>query len=406
MMNPKPADCSAQTIGPLPYHLELRDYLKSEECDLWRWFASAQVQAEYRENLRMELLKSCYRLEGASHPGLLPMVEDVKRGLQIDVPVTVYQAQNSPLPNAALHFIPGEGHVVFSGPVLNLLTPDETKAILGHELAHYRLWEWDQGELHIVDRLLQAAACDPRAGASHEQTARRFQLYTEIFADRGALRVTGDLDCVVAALVKVETGLTQVSAPAYLQQAEEIFARDGVVTEGVSHPEAFIRARALSLWQEQGDDAQPAIAKMIEGPGTLDSLDLLGQLRLAGRTRRFLQDLLGPKWFQTPAVLGHARLFFPDFGLGDGNEALSPDVLGTEDDRTREYFCYVLLDFVTADPELDEMPLAAALEMSRRLGFDAQFEKLAAKELKLKVRDLRKLKEQAAEMLAQAEVPK
>jgi hypothetical protein len=38
------------------------------------------------------------------------------------------------------------------------------------------------------------------------------------------------------------------------------------------------------------------------------------------------------------------------------------------------------------------------------LEFDAPFEKLAARELKLKVRDVRKLKDQAAEMLAKAEV--
>ena len=49
-------------------------------------------------------------------------------------------------------------------------------------------------------------------------------------------------------------------------------------------------------------------------------------------------------------------------------------------------------------------PLAAALELSRKLQFDAQFEKLAAKELKMRVRDLRRIKEQAAEMLAKAEV--
>jgi hypothetical protein len=63
----------------------------------------------------------------------------------------------------------------------------------------------------------------------------------------------------------------------------------------------------------------------------------------------------------------------------------------------------VLLDFVTADPELDDLPLAAALDLSRQLELDAQFEKLAAKELNLKVRDVRKLKDQATEMLAKAE---
>ena len=73
------------------------------------------------------------------------------------------------------------------------------------------------------------------------------------------------------------------------------------------------------------------------------------------------------------------------------------------DAKTREYLSYVLLDFATADPELDDMPLVAGLEFSRQLEFDAQFEKLAAKELKLKLRDVRKLKEQAADMLAKAE---
>ena len=48
--------------------------------------------------------------------------------------------------------------------------------------------------------------------------------------------------------------------------------------------------------------------------------------------------------------------------------------------------------------------LRAALELSRGLELDAQFEKLVAKEFKMKVRDVRKLKEQAAELLAKAEV--
>lgn len=75
----------------------------------------------------------------------------------------------------------------------------------------------------------------------------------------------------------------------------------------------------------------------------------------------------------------------------------------TVDARLREYFCYVLLDFAKVDPDLDDMPLAATLQLSQQLELDAQFEKLAAKELGLKVRDVRKTKEQAAEMLAKAE---
>ena len=75
------------------------------------------------------------------HPDLYKSVMEVKARLQLDIPVTLYQAEHSLANNAALYFIPGEGHVVFSGPVLTLLNADELKSVLGHELAHYHLWD-------------------------------------------------------------------------------------------------------------------------------------------------------------------------------------------------------------------------------------------------------------------------
>ncbi|MCI0535769.1 MAG: M48 family metalloprotease, partial [Verrucomicrobiales bacterium] len=397
-------DTSEPKLEPLSYHVELRDYLKSHEPELWNWFASAQAQANYTDNLRMELLKHTYRLDADTHPELYQNVAEAKTRLQLDIPVTLYQAQQSPQLNAALFFLPGEGHVVFSGPILTLLNAEELKSVMGHELAHYHLWGRDHGEFHIADQLLQAVANDPRAAASHEQTARRFQLYTEIFADRGSLRVTNDVHAVVSGLVKIQTGLSHVSASGYLKQAEEMFAKGNVATEGLSHPEPFIRARALALWREHREGATGRITEMIEGAATFEELDLIGQMRLASTTRRLLEMLLRSKWFQTPAVLGHAKLFFDDFQPGHANSPIDLGQLKFSDVRLREYLCYVLLDFVTADPELDDLPLAAALELSRPLELEAQFEKLAAKELKMKVRDVRRIKEQAVEMLAKADV--
>ena len=391
-------------LEPLSYHLELRDYLKSQEPELWHWFASAQAMADYTENLRLELLKSTYRLDTDSHPELYQHLADAKSRLQLDIPVTLYQAQHSPQPNATLFFIPGEGHVVFAGPLLTVLNGDEIKSVIGHELAHYHLWRRDGGKFHIADRLVQAVANDPRAAASHEQSSRRFQLYTEIFADRGSLWVTGDLHPVVASLVKIQTGLSQVSAAGYLKQAEEIFSKGNVATEGLSHPEAFIRARSLALWQEKRDAATAQISDMIEGAVALDQLDLIGQMRLAAATKRLLECLLRPKWFQTPAVLGHAKLFFDDFRPANGQVSTVPEGLKYTDPKLREYLCYVLLDFTKADPDLDDLPLAATLELSRQLELDPQYEKLVAKELRMKVRDVRKIQEEAAQMLAKAEV--
>lgn len=392
-----------QNLDPLPYHVELRDCLKSQERELWNWFASARAQAEYTENLRLELLKSTYRLDADGHPELYLSVEAAKARLQLDIPVTLYQAQNSPQANASLYFMPGEGHIVFSGALLTQLDAEEVKAVIGHELAHHHLWGSAGGEFHIADRLIQAVANDPRAANSHEQSARRYQLYTEIFADRGSLCVTGQLNPVVAGLVKIQTGLSQVSATSYLRQAEEIFSQGNIATEGMSHPEAFIRARALALWHEHGAAATARISDMIEGSMKLEELDLIGQARVTSHTRRFLECLLQPKWFQTPATLGHAKLFFADFQPGKAVVDSALADFKFSDPKLREYFCYLLLDFATADPELDDMPLVAALDLSRKLEMDAQFEKLAAKELKMKIRDVRKLKDHAAELLARTE---
>ena len=71
------------------------------------------------------------------------------------------------------------------------------------------------------------------------------------------------------------------------------------------------------LWAEKGDDAEADIARMIEGPLALDRLDLLGQKKVADQTRRLLDHLLSPRWFQSEATLAHARLFFDDFEPGD-----------------------------------------------------------------------------------------
>jgi hypothetical protein len=396
-------DVVGQSLVPLAYHRELRDYLKSNEPDLWRWFASAAAQSNYTESLRLDLLKSTYRLDSESHPELYQNVLEVKARLELDIPVTLYQAQNGLWNNASLYYIPGEGHVVFSGQLLSLLDADERKSVIGHELAHFHLWTREDGEFLIADRLLQAVAADPRATASHAQSARRYRLYTEIFADRGALCATELLHPVIAGLVKIQTGLAQVSAPAYLKQAQELFAGGNVATEQHSHPEAFIRAHALSVWHDQRDDAAATIAAMIEGDDGFESLDVLGQKRLAQATRQMLESLLQPQWFQTPAVLGHAKLYFDDIEPGSKCKPGQLDGLSFLGGATREYLSYVLLDFATADPELEELPLARALELSRELDLNDDFEKLVSKELKIKSREWKRIKDRASDMLATAE---
>jgi Zn-dependent protease with chaperone function len=389
---------------PLPYHEALADYLKTEEPETWGWFDSAEVKSEFAETLRVDLLRQTYRLDPAAHPELFAALGDAQTKLGVQSPVTVYQSQTNQQLNAALYHLPGEAHIVFEGAMLQLLTPAELRAVLGHELAHHVLWS-GTGRVLLADRILQAMAADPRAQPSHFESFRLMRLYTEIYADRGSLRVTGDPAVVISALVKIATGLAQVDPASYVRQAEEIFARAKVKTEGISHPEAFIRARAVMLWAENAPNLEQEIARMIEGDRSLDKLDLLGQHRLTALTRRWLQLFLRPAWFRTDTVRGQVRLLFPDFDFAvedHRDDALLAE-LREASISVRDYFCYLLLDFSAVDAELETEPLKAAFVLATALGWDERLEALVVKELKVKKREAQKLRAEARTAAAEAE---
>lgn len=390
--------------SPLPYQQEMVRFLKSEERELWKWFSSSRTQPEHAEAIRLELLKSTYRLEPTTQPRLYALADEVLASFGLEVPVTFYQAQTGSGMNAGLAYVPQEVHLVLTGPILTALSETELHALLGHELAHYLLFqEWDR-EFFVASELLHALQNDAGAASAHLESARLFRLYAEVFADRGSLAVTGDVQCTVAALLKTETGLTEVSADSYLRQADEIFSKGGVQANQPTHPESYIRARALALWAERGDQALGEIERMIEGPLCLGRLDLLGQKKVAETTRRLLAQLLGPRWFQSEPILAHARLFFDDFVVGNGtlDEPALAGELQSGDAALQDYYCYVLLDFATVDRDLAEVALAAALVLSKRLGLSEAFSEIALKELALSKKQLARIEREADETLAKA----
>jgi hypothetical protein len=389
-------------LQPLPYQVRVVAFLKEREPELWRWGSSAEAENEYVRQVRTSLLKGTYRLGADGHAELIERCTAVAARLGITVPITLYQSIGGTEMNAGLYYLPGEAHVVFTGAVLNTLQGPEIDAVLAHELAHHRLWEHQGRDFLVADRLLSAAASDARAATSHVQTARRFRLYTEIYADRGALVGSGQLDVAVAALVKMATGLPQVSATSYLRQADEILA-DGGSSEGYDHPEMFIRARALRLWSEDDVSVDAWLARTIEGELALDELDLLSQMRLAELTRRFVGHLLRPEWMRTPPVLAHARSFFPEFSAA----AIAPDAeltrdLAFTDIATLDYFCFLLLDFARVDRDLETQPLAHGYCIAEELGMLERFTKLVATELQFNKRELTKLKKEAAALAPRA----
>ena len=256
-------------LEPLAYHLDVVRHLEAHEAELWAWFSAEKLRAEQGEAVRLELLKSTYRLEPAAHPALHAAAGEVAAKLGLAAPLTLYQAQGSNGLNASLAHLPGEVHLVLHGPLADRLTPLELRAVLGHELLHFLLLDrWR--EYLVASQILQAMAGDEAAAPAHVTTARRFGLYTEVYCDRGAHLACGDLAAAVSALVKIETGIAEVSAESYLRQADEIFGKGHPRTDGVTHPETFVRAEGdAGCGRESPERAASELRSVIEGKASL-----------------------------------------------------------------------------------------------------------------------------------------
>ena len=389
-------------LKPLAYHENLRSFLKQEESEVWDWYASHKVRDEQAEAVRFELLKATYRVDRDAQPGLYSAAEEVADKLGLEAPITIYQAQNPQGLNASLAFVPEEVHIILHGPLATKLTDAELRALLAHELSHFLLWRaWD-GEFIIAEQILAALTHDPLADTPQFASARLMSLYNEVFCDRGSLYVTRDPLVVISMLLKVETQTEEVSPESYLRQAEEVFGHPEEKTEGLSHPEAFIRARAVKLWADGDPEAERKIKEMLEGRPALGNLDLLGQRTVAGLTRRLLDVLLSRRWMQTESVLAHARLFFEDYVPPEDllEDPALPEDLRTNDQPMQNYYCYVLLDFVTADRDLEEVPLANALVLAEKLGLKDQFGEIAKRELRLRKKQWESIDQEKEALLA------
>jgi len=386
-------------LRPLRFHETLADTLEELEPGLWRWFSSDSYGQKYADTVKVELLRSTYRLPRESNQALYALGDEIARGFAIDAPLTLYQAQEDGALNAGLVFVPSETHVVLRGPVLETLNEIELRALLGHELAHHKLWTEQSGRFRTAEAMIEHTACHARSAPSHVQTALRHRRWTEIYADRGSLIASQDLPAAIGCLVKMATGLRRVDASAYLAQALETIGAKARPSEGTTHPEAFIRAFALKSWEGGGDDA--AVRALVEGPLEVEALDLLQQRELLAATQQLLRLVLAPQWMRTESTLAHARRFFPDFDLREESAAFRMPSGG---DSVAEYVAYVLLDFGMVDPEIEEASLARVAHLAQELGIATVFAKIARKELRISAANYAELERRGAELSTRSEL--
>lgn len=385
-------------LGPTTFHRRVVETLTEQEPGLFRWYSSAEFETDRADLLKLEILRSSYRLSPQSHERPYRLAREAAERLGMEWPITLYQLHHAAGTNAGLCFLPGEVHIVLSGPLLASLDDRELVALFGHELAHHQLLTLEGGDLRTAADVIEASASHASAPPAFFQTAFRNRLWTEIFADRGSAIAAGALEPAVSCLVKIGTGLADVSVPDYLVQAREIVAKLGKARDRDSdtHPENAVRVIALELWHRKGDEAAAEIARLVEGPATLETLDIVQQRDVAKATRAVVDRVLAPAWMRTDATLAHARVFFPDY------EWSPPAEVALDVWDLAEYFAYVLLDFAVTDPALEAVALAQVLSVAAEMGVRDETVALARKELRMTAAAVAQVEQRAPALFERA----
>lgn len=371
-------------LSALPYHRIATQYFREQQA-VWQFFADQSHKTEQLQEFKTDLLKNTYKFDPVSHASLFEKVEKAKEKLGLSISVSLYQAQNSDELNASIVYLNEEAHIVFSGAILQLLNDEEQLAIISHELSHIQFYRELNGDLEVADRIITALNNNSGCTSAQYETARLFKLYTEIYCDRGAWQVTGDHKPIISSLVKIATGLQTVNPDSYVKQAEEIYsAAPGTRTAGITHPENFIRARAIWLWHSNGQESEAVIQEMIEGNTGLEELDLFRQQHISRITRQLVQLLLAPSWMQTPPQLALAA----QYSVSAGSDAMSssPDIaakIAPLHPTLQEYLGYVLYDFASADRTLEDLPLGHAFYLAGKLGLTDAYTQAVKRERKL-----------------------
>ncbi len=371
-------------MKPFPFQYQLRDYFKNQS-KTWAWFLDKNVQKEQIESFKTDLLKNAYRIDPQTEPGWYALLEKAKEKLHLSLPVTLYQSQQVDHLNGAIVSFENEAHLILSGSILKILNEDEILALFGHELSHIHLNSIENGDFEITNRIINAIANDYKSELFYHETARIFQLFTELYCDLGALKVTGSLETTISTLVKIETGLDKVSTESYLKQADEILARIEAGSSGESHPEIYIRAKSLQLLSEMTEENVAKIEEIVKGKLDLQQLNLFTKKEVYGITKNLIDIFTKPKWMQSEQNIILYKQYFTQY---NPNRDLVIDTdfktkINNSKDNLKNYYAYVLFDFSMADAELKEVAIGHALDITEQLELETFLKAILKKEFKL-----------------------
>ena len=222
----------------------------------------------YLENIASSVLVSDRQL-----PHLHKLLLEASQVLDLEAP-QLYVRQH-PAPNAYTFAMRGkQPFVVIHTSLLELLTPEETQAVIGHELGHLKC---DHSVYLTLANLIALAASQLPLGGLIVQNLQSQILEwvrcAEFTCDRAALLATQNPNVVASVLMKLSGGspslASQLNLDAFLEQARSYDAVSEsqlgemlkqMRTNELTHPVPVLRAREIDRWAS-GQDYQ----KLLKG---------------------------------------------------------------------------------------------------------------------------------------------
>jgi hypothetical protein len=125
------------------------------------------------------------------------------------------------------------------------------------------------------------------------------------------------------------------------------------------------------------------LEKRLNGPISIEGLDLLRQQELSRLTRSFLARLINDMGLQSEEVLTQARRFFPNF-RDEGEEILDLQTITGDqiDDTTRGYFISLMFDCAMADADARDEIMLASAKIANSIGASSLFVAALKRDLK------------------------
>ena len=397
-------------IQRFPYHEAVLKYFQQHEKVRWGAFHDPVVASDRESRMQLQLRKSARRLQLVD---ALPWLYNVVNSAQLGSPVACYLAATEQQLEVAAVPLLDQPRLIFTGPVLEMLTQEEVLALVAGELARLQFWQQQGGEYLSVRQLLGELVEEKQVPRSHELTFHRFQLCADLLADQSALRSCENAETVVSAMIKCRPLPASIGesldAASLLEQAQSLWTTADPQAMSASQRGMLLRIATLQQSLKGADLEIAELESKVTASNNVNELDLLQQLELMNLTRQLICCLLEPAWLQTPAILSYARSYFPD--LRD-DELVTGSDLQLEQMATlvqqypeslQDYFCFMLLDFVSADRDLKEAPLALALRWTEHLGVTERFREITQRELRLRKMQFAEIVREREQILAGVE---